>query len=646
MRTALKGHLSLLLNQLQVAFKMENINWKTISFTTLNDFLHKPKHAASLAVARILFGMLMLIDIVEERGGSDLDIRWGDAKTCHFPLLPHLQRPTLPWMCLLYGIMWLGALGIALGYKFKLSCAFFCVPYWYVLLLDKSFWNNHSYLYGLIGLLLFTSSANCYWSLDSFLSNDKTNAVPNWNYFILKFQIFILYFYAGLKKTDMEWLDGYSMANLGHHWIFSPFSSIFTVHEIDYLIIHMSGFLLDLSLGFLLVWKKTRPLSILAGITFHLMNSRMFSIGMFPYVSIATIPLFCEADWPIKLLSKFVYKKEIEEKIPSVCNANKKSRVVLIMFYCLLQMFLPYSHFITKGFNNWTNGLYGYSWDMMVHSWDTTLVVVRIVDNKSGKEHFLDPSAWTHNDRWSKHADMCVQYAHCLKNNLLTEISKRNRQNSDIDNYITSQDISIYVDVWCSLNGRFQQRMFNPNYDLLKADWSPFKKVEWLLPLLTEYSVFRETIREIENHVYTWSNYSDVLFIADFPGLSLENFISPDLDNVTLTVIEGEVVLQTELNDKQVQLVKGSSIPIVSNVFHTILTVGERPSCFMYTYFNKTKDELKEEETSIKSSQYSPMPLLEDSAASVEGFVRMWDLVGNSILNLIYQVPMIRRAPL
>lgn len=30
----------------------------------------------------------------------------------------------------------------------------------------------------------------------------------------------MLYFLAGLKKTDMEWLEGYSMSNLGIHWVF------------------------------------------------------------------------------------------------------------------------------------------------------------------------------------------------------------------------------------------------------------------------------------------------------------------------------------------------------------------------------------------------------------------------------------------
>lgn len=87
-----------------------------------------------------------------------------------------------------------------------------------------------------------------------------------------------------------------------------------------------------------------------------------------------------------------------------------------------------------------------------------------------------------------------------------------------IRKFITSEDISIYVDVWCSLNGRFQQRMFDPTYDLLKANWSPFTAVEWLLPLLTEYSDFREKMFAIEKEVYEWSNATNVLFVADFPG--------------------------------------------------------------------------------------------------------------------------------
>lgn len=62
-------------------------------------------------------------------------------------------------------------------------------------------------------------------SLDAYFDKEeeREETVPNWNYLILKFQVFILYFYAGLKKMDVEWLEGYSMIDLGKHWVFEPF---------------------------------------------------------------------------------------------------------------------------------------------------------------------------------------------------------------------------------------------------------------------------------------------------------------------------------------------------------------------------------------------------------------------------------------
>lgn len=40
-------------------------------------------------------------------------------------------------------------------------------------------------------------------------------------------------------------------------------------------------------------------------------------------------------------------------------------------------------------------------------------------------------------------------------------------------------NISVYTDIWCSLNGRFQQRMFNPNQDIINAEWHPFETISW-----------------------------------------------------------------------------------------------------------------------------------------------------------------------
>lgn len=111
----------------------------------------------------------------------------------------------------------------------------------------------------------------------------------------------------------------------------------------------------------------------------------------------------------------------------------------------------------------------------------------------------------TLNDKWLKHADMIIQFGQCAKENLQRKFDK-------------FSNISLHIDVWCSLNGRFHQRMYDPQVDLLTVKWSPFEEVSWIMPLLTEYSDWRETLLKIQKETYESSNVSEIIFVADFPG--------------------------------------------------------------------------------------------------------------------------------
>lgn len=72
------------------------------------------------------------------------------------------------------------------------------------------------------------------------------------------------------------------------------------------------------------------------------------------------------------------------------------------------------------------------------------------------------------------------------------KILNTNQQSNNKEKWTKlSGNLSIYIDVWCSLNGRFQQRMFNSSIDMLTVDWHPFKPVSFLMPLLTEYNSYR-----------------------------------------------------------------------------------------------------------------------------------------------------------
>lgn len=101
---------------------------------------------------------------------------------------------------------------------------------------------------------------------------------------------------------------------------------------------------------------------------------------------------------------------------------------------------------------------------------------------------------------------MIHQYAHCVKDRL---------------EEINMTDIAVYVDVWRSLNGRFQQRLVDPRVDILSAVWSPWRPTSWLMPLLTELTPWRSRIFDLEQLAMQQSQSIRVAFVADFPGSTL-----------------------------------------------------------------------------------------------------------------------------
>ncbi|KAG6797464.1 Vitamin K-dependent gamma-carboxylase [Apis mellifera caucasica] len=443
-------------------FKLADLS----SFESFVALLYRPTDPASLGVVRAFFGLCMVLDVVEERGLGDVDIKWGDPMECHFPLIHGMKPLPLPWMITIYAIMWIGAFGIMLGSRFKIACACFLIPYWYIFLLDKSYWNNHTYLYGIVVILLWGTGADKYFALDATETKRSDNTVPLWNYFILKFQFFALYFLAGLKKSGVEWLSGYAMANLSRHWVFTPFRLFLTTEQTDFFIVHWFGFIFDLTVGFWMLFDKTR--------------------------------------------------------IPAM------------------------------GYNNWVPGMYGYSWDMMVHVWDTVLVVVKVHDNASNEDRYLDPTAWVQSNRYK--------------------------------------------------------------------------------------------LEEIQQQIYTWSNDTDVLFVADFPGMHLDNYITKNFTNVTLTVLEGEVTYSDERREHDIMVAKGSSIPIETGQFHKVKTVSAYPACYMYTCTNRNKQQSGINGTTVVEESKEALPIAKEINYKIDAWIRAFHHIANAFFYLVYDVPMVRRV--
>ncbi|XP_053388971.1 vitamin K-dependent gamma-carboxylase-like isoform X2 [Mercenaria mercenaria] len=591
-------------------FKMSDLS----SLDSLLRLLCRPTDPSGLGVMRMIFGLLMVFDIWQERGLSNAVEEFGDPLLCRFPLFDFLKPLPLVWMYIVYLLMFIGEVGILLGLFYRFSCVVFVVTYWYLFLLDKTSWNNHSYLFGLIGILLLLTDANRYWSLDGLLFKRKRHAhVPLWNYAILRFQIFIVYLIAGIKKMDTDWVSGYSMHSIAGHYVFAPFRLVLSQEQVSLYIVHLGGLTIDLFSGFLLLFDQTRPIAFVFLGMFHLMNSQLFSIGMFPWMMLATMPLFCHPDWPRGLLHKFPHfmkivlpadlslqtsqhciydKKSIkpdekqktsvsQEKSPPPISPSRYHKVMacILLSYVSTQCVLPYSHGITKGYNHWTQGLYGYSWDMMVHTWNLQHLKITYVDKETREEGYLNPKAWVLGGRWSSHPDMIKQYARCVEKRLAS---------------YNITDIELHVDVWRALNDRFQQRSVDPRVNLLEAPWNPFTQTPWILPLLVDLSDWRGKLSEIEKDIFERDSDTDVVFVADFPGLYLENYVQEELGNTSITVLKGEVLVELVDQQKNISLKEGNKMQLPTHEFHNIHTVSDTPSCYMYIFVNTTDVEFKQ----------------------------------------------------
>ncbi|XP_059142714.1 vitamin K-dependent gamma-carboxylase-like [Physella acuta] len=576
--------------------------------------LCRPADPACLGVSRILFGFLMVLDVFTERGMNVLDIEWDESTFCRFPLFPFLRPLPVRWMCVVYIIMFSGACGIMLGYKYRYSCIMYLLTYWYIFILDKTRWNNHSYLFGTLAFLFTVSDAHRFCSIDGYRHERMNNThVPLWNYTLLRTQIILVYFIAGLKKLNLDWIYGYSLKGYFTELptVLSYVSYFLSGPQIA-LGIHICGLIIDLFVGFVLFFDGTRKLGLLISMTFHILNSIMFNIGMFPYVMMTSGIFFCSNDWPrrlyayvtsalrirrcsetasIKTSDHCIYSKD---QVKSENGQAYSFRVPLkhtpkvtptflhklatsfTLGFMTLQCFLPYSHFVTKGLNSWTNGLYGYSWNMMVDSWVLQHARITYREKDTGHSGYIDPYI-SHEDgrkRWPTQACMIKQYAACVAESL---------RQSNITN------VEIYFDIWYSHNHRFQQRIVNPHVDILTADWNLFEKPSWMLPLLTDLSDWREKFDVIKK---SFDDMYELVYVADFPGFSLENYVEPDFENTSLTVLEGRVVVEFPEENRNITLGINQTIQIPEDSFHLVHVATETVSCYMYSFTNQTKSKL------------------------------------------------------
>lgn len=436
------------------------------AFRQLRQRLSEPVDVAWLVVVRVLFGLIMLWEVVRyfER---DWIRKYWIAPEFHFRYFGFDWVTPWPGDGMYWHFLALGclALCIASGLFYRVAAALFFVGFSYVFLLEQARYLNHFYLVCLVSLLMAVVPAHRSASLDVRLGLcQPANTVPAWSLWLLRFQVGVVYFFGGIAKLNADWLAGEPLRSwLQKRMDYPLIGPLFGQEEVV-MAMNYGGLLLDLLIVPLLMLRRTRVVGFLAVLLFNFTNAIIFNIGIFPWFAIALSTVFFAPDWP----RRYIVLKD--SRVSGALPARPCSWAVLVFLvvYGGWQVLMPLRHWLYPGNVNWTEEGHLYSWHMKVRSKSGRARF--LATDETGNEFEVSPTEYLKSWQARKMAgrpDMIHQFVHYLADRLRAE---------------GTRVVSIRVDARVSLNGRRRQRLLDPYTNLLGEQRSIWPKA-WIRPL-------------------------------------------------------------------------------------------------------------------------------------------------------------------
>jgi vitamin K-dependent gamma-carboxylase len=440
------------------------------SLTSWLPRLFAPSDIASLVVARVAFGAIMLYE-VWRYFSNDWIYAYYIEPTFYFSYFGFDWVKPWPGDGMYIHFFALGVLStfIMIGFLYRLSATLFFLGFSYVFLLDETRYLNHFYLICLLAFLLIFLPTHRAFSVDSTIRPQiESTTVPAWALWTLRAQVGIAYFFAGVAKINGDWLQGEPMrmwlADRAHFPIVGPF---FTQEWVVYLFSY-GGLLFDLLVVPALLWHRTRPYAFVLAIGFHLMNASLFSIGIFPWLMIVATTLFFPPDWPRRFLP-FLRTQHTGAACPIKLSRRQVGIALALGLYFLGQVLMPLRHFLYPGDPNWTEEGHRFSWHMKLRTKGGTATFFATDPDRNITWEISPADYLTSRQRdvMDTHPDMILQFAHYLAR----ELRARGHPN-----------IEIRARAMVTLNGRPRVPMVNERVDLAKESRSLLPS-DWIIPL-------------------------------------------------------------------------------------------------------------------------------------------------------------------
>ncbi len=434
----------------------------------INRWLFTQIDNSALVVFRMFFGFLIAAEAIGAIfTGWVRRVLVEPQFTFNFIGLDFLQPLPGGGMYFYFAVMGIMGIFVMLGFKYRWSMIAYTIMWAGVYFMQKSSYNNHYYLLLLLCIMMSILPAGNYFSLDVKKNPAlKKIAMPRWCVLIIIAQLWIVYTYASVAKFYPDWLDFTVAKNLMAGRADYPIVGELLQTKWSHIGIAYFGILFDLLIVPLLLWKRTRLIAFYISIFFHLFNSIVFQIGIFPYMSLAFSVFFFSKETIHRI---FMKKKEFYTDHEVIVPSYKKFLLPAMLIWFVIQISLPLRHWFIPGDVLWTEEGHRLSWRMMLRgrSGSTSFYIVDKNDPDARKKHInkKDYLSQKQSRLVSSRPDGMWQFAQHLKKEYAAK----------------GMDVAVYVNSNVSINGKEYRQYIDPEIDLAMVEWNYFTTNPWII---------------------------------------------------------------------------------------------------------------------------------------------------------------------
>ncbi|TAE46252.1 MAG: HTTM domain-containing protein [Bacteroidetes bacterium] len=421
--------------------------------------LFAPVPIAPLLTLRVGFGLMMLAGTLRFMSRGWVEDHYTRPRF-HFSYFGFdwVEPLGTAGMYVVHGLMLLCAMGIILGFFYRISALLFALLFTYCELIDLTYYLNHYYFISIAAFMMAIVPANRAFSLDIRRHPEiETAFTPRWTVLMVQVQVAIVYIYAGLAKINTEWLlEGLPLRIwLPAHTDMPLIGGLFRYETTAYLF-SWAGMLYDSTVVFFLLWRPTRTLAYLSVIFFHVITGLLFQIGMFPLIMIVMALMFFPGKWHQRLWER-VYRFKGNLLPLAMPDAWRRYFIIsALSLHFAFQLLFPWRYLLYKGNLFWNEEGYRFSWRVMLAE-KSGEAVFYVKDGAEGREGVVNNREFlnAHQEKqMSFQPDMILQFAHFLADHY--------RQQG-------MQDPMVRAEVYVTWNGRRSQLLIDPQVNLAEV---------------------------------------------------------------------------------------------------------------------------------------------------------------------------------